>query len=291
MSDENNDKEATADAPTFVSKLPQGRQRFLAHAIEHALSIGRRTPEDFIRHFPPDAIMKGLEHKPNLRGKILAETTGLKEKIATKKSWQSAGDDLRIALDERETDAASVVESFHPDDRVLYLDDRKLWAFLIEGDFWTTSPKKKDEHARSRSHVAFMVERALVDELITHRAVIEGITVQQLVTCLPKSELGKIIEGALDNAHRNAPFTEADLLTARPPSVLVEYVPLTHIYQTVIVKIAKEHGYLEPPPQAAEETVEAPTSEPSDWVEVGGSDRPGEEGEEDEIGEEDFAIS
>src|SRR5689334_18427118 len=48
-------------APTFFSMLKEGRQRFLAHAIEHGFSCGRRTPEDFTRHFPPIAIMKGLE--------------------------------------------------------------------------------------------------------------------------------------------------------------------------------------------------------------------------------------
>ena len=45
----------------FASSLKEGHQRFLAHAIEHSFICGRRTASDFIRHFPPKAIMKGLE--------------------------------------------------------------------------------------------------------------------------------------------------------------------------------------------------------------------------------------
>jgi hypothetical protein len=71
---------------TFASKLDKGRERFLAHAIEHALETGRRTPEDFIRHFPPKAIMEGLAQEPKLRGAILVLTTGLKPKISEKKT-------------------------------------------------------------------------------------------------------------------------------------------------------------------------------------------------------------
>src|SRR5690242_2431666 len=45
-------------APMFVSTFKEGAQRFLAYAIEHSFVCGRRTPHDFIRHFPPKAIMK-----------------------------------------------------------------------------------------------------------------------------------------------------------------------------------------------------------------------------------------
>ncbi len=299
MSDSKNDGATADERPSFSSGLPQGRQRFLAHVIEHSLAIGRRTPQDFIRHFPPDAIMKGLEGQPALRANILEYCTGLKRKIAMKKTWQSAGEDLQIALDERETNAEAVVASFDPDDRVRYLDDKKLWAFVIEGEFWSTPPKQKDKYDKAKAHTAYMLDRALTDELVTHRDIVDGITVAQLALCLPKAELGKIIEGALNNAHRNTPFTEADLLISRPPSVIVEYVPLSHIYETVIEpKIARIHGYVAPADGAAAAAAAAPvvasaaeTPAPSqrspdneDWVEVGG-----DASEEDEITEDDFA--
>ncbi|HEY6557387.1 MAG TPA: hypothetical protein VI072_08940 [Polyangiaceae bacterium] len=299
MSDTNGAKaDVDSSRTSFSSALPQGRQRFLAHVIEHSLAIGRRTPQDFIRHFPPHAIMNGLEAQPALRANILEYCTGLKRKIAMKKSWQSAGEDLQIALDERETDAEAVVAAFDPDDRVRYLDDKKLWAFVIEGEFWSTPPKQKDKYDKAKAHTAYMLERALIDELLTHRDIVDGITVAQLALCLPKAELGKIIEGALNNAHRNAPFTEADLLISRPPSVIVEYVPLSHIYETVIEpKIARVHGYVAgadagatagaaPPAEAA--AVSQRPGDNEDWIDAGNA---AEGTEEDEISEDDFASA
>src|SRR5689334_3860745 len=63
-------------APLFQSTFKEGHQRFLAYAIEHSFVCGRRTPQDFIRHFTPHAIMKGLENQAGLRAAILVLTTG-----------------------------------------------------------------------------------------------------------------------------------------------------------------------------------------------------------------------
>src|SRR5262245_30448359 len=98
----------------FASKLGEARERFLAHVIDHGFAIGRRSPEDFIRHFPPAAIMNALGGRPSLRANILVLTTGTKMKIALRKSAESAGQDLQIALDEGETDAESIVTLFDP---------------------------------------------------------------------------------------------------------------------------------------------------------------------------------
>ncbi|MGC4067517.1 MAG: hypothetical protein QM784_23305 [Polyangiaceae bacterium] len=228
----------------FESKLSDGRQRFLAFAIEHALHVGRRSARDFIRHFPPEVIMEGMADKPDLRAEILAQTTGLKLKIAAKKSWQSAAEDLRIALSEGETNPDAVIAVYHPDDRVRYLDARRLWSFLIEGEFWNVAPTKSEDYRIGKQHIAFLLDRALTEGLITHRVIIEGITVAELATRLPKAELGKIIEGALAAGQRKMPFTEVELWNALTASVLVEYVPLAHLWNSVISpKIADVHGY------------------------------------------------
>jgi hypothetical protein len=230
----------------YTSKLSEGRQRFLAYVIEHGLEIGRRTHADFIRHFPPSAIMDGLKNQPRLRAAILVLTTGVKQKIAVKKSAASAADDLQIALDEGETDAESIVTLFNPDDRVRFLDERKLWAYVVEGDFWNTSPSKKEDFERAKEHVAFMLDRALTDKLVTHRDVVDGVTVDELVTRLPKAELGKIITAALEHGHRDTPFKDENLIAATPSATLVRFIPLSHIYKTVIEpKIAASHGYVE----------------------------------------------
>ena len=230
--------------PPFQSALKEGHQRFLAHVIEHSLSCGRRTAEDFVRHFTPRTIMKGLEHEPALRASILVLTTGLKEKIALKKEWEDATVDLQIALEEGETDANSVVALFGADDRVRFLDPAKIWQFINEGEFWKSSSSNKVHADVARNHIAFMLERAFEDKLITHRDVVEGVSVEELANRLPKAELGRIIMHALQNADRGTSFTEADLIATTPPRTLVQYVPLAHLWESVIVpKIAERHGY------------------------------------------------
>ena len=227
-----------------TSTLSKGRERFLAHVIEHGFEVGRRSPEDFVRHFPPTLIMEGLRDQPKLRANILVAATGLKEKVAIKKSWESCADDLQIALDEGETDAPLVMKVFQMDDRVRYLDAKLLWSYVTEGEFWKISPSRQKEYAAAKSHMAFMLARALDDKLVTHADIVEGITVEELASRLPKSELGKIIKGALDCGKRNAPFTETDLLGSMPPDVLVNYMPLFQVWDSIIeTKIAFEHGY------------------------------------------------
>lgn len=309
----NNPAGEASDKPQsqFQSKLDKGRERFLAHCIEHQLETGRRSAEDFIRHFPPEQIMQGLGAKADLRAAILVLTTGLKQKIAEKKSWQSAAEDLQIALDEGETDAESVAAVFDPDDRVRYLDHKRIWKFLIEAEFWNAPATNRQAHELAKDNVAFMIERALHDRLVSHREVIEGITVAELAKRLPKAELGKLIEAALGKARSNAPFTEVDLLKEMPAFVLVEYVPLPHIWSTVIEpKIAAAHDYLEVPDAAAPviETasddllsevvsIDSPQEESlspvsQDWVEVPGSEAPPAPAgmDDDEISDDDFAM-
>jgi hypothetical protein len=229
---------------TRSSTLSKGRERFLAHVIEHGFEVGRRSPEDFVRHFPPTLIMEGLKDQAKLRADILVLATGVKEKVAVKKSWESCADDLQIALDEGETDAGAVMKVFQMDDRVRYLDHKALWSYITEGEFWKISPSRQKEYAAAKSHMAFMLGRALEDKLVTHADIVEGITVEELASRLPKSELGKIIKGALDCGKRNAPFTETDLLGSMPPDVLVNYMPLFQVWDSIIEnKIAVEHGY------------------------------------------------
>ncbi len=265
------------DTNDLRSKLEHGRQRFLVYTLEHALQIGRRTPQDFIRHFPPRAIMEALSLRPDLRASLLVPTTGLKHRIALKKTWQSAGEDLQSALDEGETQAKAIVESFAPDDRVLYLPDKKLWAFIVEGQFWKVSVKEdKAAYAMAQQHLAYMLDRALIDGLITPRDIVDGIGVVELCNRLPRSEMASLFSAALDGGRKGTPFTDKDLLATLPPTTLVQHVPLTHIYEAVIhARIASAHGYLPveekaapapapalaaeaPPPAAAEPVAAAP---------------------------------
>jgi hypothetical protein len=135
----------------------------------------------------------------------------------------------------------SLLES---DDRVRYLDHKALWSYVTEGEFWKVSPSRQKEYAAAKGHMAFMLTRALEDRLLTHADIVGGITVDELASRLPKSELGKIIKGALECGKRGAPFTEADLLGSMPLDTLVNYLPLFQVWDAIIdTKIAAEHGY------------------------------------------------
>jgi len=246
--------------PQLSSNLKSGRERFLSLVIQHGLATGRRTSEDFVRHFPPQVIMEGLRDRASLRAKILVPTVGTRQRVALKKSWQSAADDLDISLAEGETEAKAVVELFAPDDRVTYLEPTELWDYITEGDFWNASGK---DAKLAQRHVAFMLSQALEEKLITHEDVVGGLTVAELSVRLSKDALGRIIEEALRRGKTGAAFTELDLLQALPPEELVTFVPLPHIWKTVIEpKIAVEHGYMQRPAEDGEPRSGPQVSEP-----------------------------
>jgi hypothetical protein len=264
----NTDSHMSQLGSAFESKLGDGRQRFLAHAIEHAFNVARRSAEDFMRHFPPEVIMEGMAAHPELRASILTQTTGLKRKIALKKSWQAAAEDLRIALTEGETDAVTIVSLLDPDDKVRYLPRTKIWAFLAEGGFWNVTVSRSNEHRIAKEHIAFLLERALKDGLITHRDIVDGITVTELSVRLPKSELGRIIDGAVLAGREKKPFTDLDLWALLTAPVLVEHVPLTHIWSTVIAaKIAAVHGFSSGA-DSAPTSVASTSATDQEWVEL-----------------------
>ena len=208
--------------------------RFMAHVMENGLNVGLRTDQDFIRHFPPMEIMTGLAERPDLRANILVPTTGVRSKIAMKKDAESAGRDLQISLDEGETTAQLIVSLFHPDDRVRYLDQVRLWDYIIEPRFWTIERKQTSDFERAKAHMAFILDRAIEEKLVTHREIVEGITVAHLVKCLPPAELTAILETALNNSHSNKPFTEQDFLRAFPTIKLTESVQLSVLWEQVV---------------------------------------------------------
>lgn len=226
------------------SQLEPGMLRFLAHVIENGLQAGLRTQQDFIRHFTPKDIMQGLAERPDLRANILVPTTGVRPKIALKKTAESAGLDLQIALDEGETDAELIVSLFHPDDRVRYLDTTRLWNYIIEPKFWTTEAKDGNAHTQAKAHMAFIVARAIEDHLVTHRDVVDGISVGTMVNYLPPTEMQSMIEKALSNSRNGTPFTEQNLLEAVPATKMMEHIPLSVVWnQVVCPKIAEKKDF------------------------------------------------
>lgn len=265
------EEEPTAE---FISRLGGARQRFLAHVVEHGLTAGRRTPADFIRHFPPEVLMEALRHRPELRAHILVPTTGVKQAIAEKKSVESAAEDLRIAIDVGETDAETIVALLGPDERVRYLDNRALWDYVAEGDFCKVNDGIDFEIARA--HVSYVIEKALAESLITPRDIVDAIGVDELAALLPREELGHLLAAALERGRDRKPFRDEDLLASVPVPTLTEHVALDVIWRRVVVRrVAEPHGFAEvvtasvsasvaPPPPEPDVTDDEVTPEPSE---------------------------
>jgi hypothetical protein len=88
-----------------------------------------------------------------------------------------------------------------------------------------------------------MIDRALRDRLLTHRDVVEGITVAKLAELLPRVELAKLLTAALEQGRSQKPYLETNLLAAIPVTTLVQHVPLPWVWDHVVVpKIAAALG-------------------------------------------------
>ena len=223
------------------SKLGIPRQRFLSDVCEHALSTGRRSPADFVRHFPPQALMTALVSRADLRAKILFATVGMRTPIGERKSPEAAAADLELALEVGETDPETIVTLLEPDERVRHLDERALWAFITEGDFWNSTDGLELEIASA--HVSFILERALAEKLVTEREIIDSLTVEQLARSLPHEKLVQLLSRALERGREDRPFREGDLLYMVPISSLAEHVPLPLLWNDVVVRrIAEPRG-------------------------------------------------
>jgi len=240
-------KISTDTTATFKSSLKTGAERFLAQALAHALAQGFRTADDFLRHFKPLDLMVALESAHELRAEILVKAAGVHQKIAIKKSTTSGAEDLRIAIEEGLTDAAAILELFPADDRVRYLEAPRLWAFLVEDEFWSTLNAEANRE-RAIGRMTFTLENALREDLISLADIADGITFEMLSTRLPHKELQKLVAHALKLGRERKPLTEEALLDSVSLPQIVGYVPLEHVWKSVVVeRVAKPSGFLSAP--------------------------------------------
>jgi hypothetical protein len=264
-------------ADQFVSKLGEGRAAFLAEFCQYCLAVQERSPEDFIRHFSCERIMKSLENEPKKRAAILVAATATHEKIAPKMSATAAGETLQIALDEELTSAGQVVELFQPDDRQRHLEDAELWAFATEGEPWKIK-KASPDFSRAQGVVGYGLERALHHKLLDAKALVSALTVLKLTQRLPAEQLAKIIEGSLDKPQK---FSHQHLIDLVQPGILLQYLPLDYVWQRVVEPlIADQHGY------AKSSSAEGP-SEPAEFsTDDSEAERASSEAEADLFGDE-----
>jgi hypothetical protein len=227
----------------FKSELKTGAERFLSQVIVSALQDGWRTPDDFLRHFKAQDLMQGLEKSPDLRANVLVKAAGVHERIAKKKSTNSAAEDLRIALDEGISTASDVLELIPPDDRVRCLDRAKLWGFVTEEHFWASDSSVAGDRAVQR--MVFFLEAAIGESLLSLGDIADGITFETISTRLPLKELQRVVKYALEQGRKKNPLTEQGLLEVVALKDLVGHVPLDHVYKRVLVaKVAQPSGFI-----------------------------------------------
>ncbi len=231
----------SSGADGFVSGLGKGREAFHSEVTEYCLRVGERTPEDFLRHFSCSKIMIALASRPMERARIISELTGVHERVANKLSPENAGETLQIALDEGVTTPKDIVRLFQADDRQRYLNRHELWSFDTEGKPWKASASDSAAHGRAEKYIAYIIDRAIDNLLVSHEEIVNGLGVVKLAGWLPSEMLGQIIETALKKSDK---FTEEDLLRAAPASSLVSHVPLDYLWDKVVVPlIAEQHDY------------------------------------------------
>jgi hypothetical protein len=250
----------TAPRSSFKSALGTRAERFLAQQVVYALEQGWRTADDFLRHFGPRVLMEALANADELRSDMLVKAAGVHQKLAQKKSLESGAEDLQLALDEGITKPEDVLELFPPDDRVRYLDPKKLWTFLTEDEFFFTLPAE-EQLPKAVERMTFMVEDALSEGILTLQSVADGITFDEISRRLPVASLQHIVKHALLAGRLGVPLTEEMLLEAVPLDAIVRYIPLDHVWNEVIIaKVARPEGLL---PPEAEESAEAAAASPT----------------------------
>ena len=223
--------------PPAASGPTASGRRFLAQLMEHAFREGWRTPDDFVKHFPAHVIMAALKSAPELRVAILAAATGIYEEILRRKSPALAAEDLRLALDEGTTNSQQLLAVFSAEDRVRYLDPRKIWDFLAEDHFWQLETDASEELRRSATErMVFTLTQALQERLLTLRDILDGLTYEAVADSLSPHELRSVVRYALVKGRDGIGLNEKVLLEVLPLEKLVRSLPLEHIWHEVVIR-------------------------------------------------------
>jgi len=232
---------------SYKSGLEQAPARFLSRVIQHTLSNAWQTPDDFLQHFGPSAIMRSLAGADQLRSKLLVTLANVHEKIATKKSIDSAAEDLNLALEEGISTPEALLEQFPADERVRYLKGALLWNFVFEDAFhkMTTSDGEM-AHGRAVRRMTFLLECALNESILSLGQIADGIGFARIADCLPPEELRKVLVRAFECGRRSEALTEPRFLDVVALGKLISYVPLEVIWnQVILAHLAQPNGWVE----------------------------------------------
>ena len=230
--------------PGSSAAPPASARRFLAQLMEYCFREGWRTPDDFVKHFPAQTMMAALKSAPELRVAILAAATGIYEEILRRKSPALAAEDLSLALDEGTTSSMQLLAAFSPEDRVRYLDARKIWDFIADDQFWRYDPEATDEQRQAAAdRMGHTLSLAVQERLLTLRDILEGLTYEAVADSLSPNELRAVVRHALLKGRDGIALSEKVLLEVLPLDKLMRSMPLEHIWSDVVLRrIALPNG-------------------------------------------------
>ena len=204
--------------------------------MEYCFREGWRTHDDFVKYFPASTIMAALKTAPELRVAILATATGIYEEILRRKSPALAAEDLATALEEGTTSSQQLLAVFSPEDRVRYLDPRRIWDFLAEDQFWRfDSEASEAQRQGAAERMTFMLMQAVQERLITLRDILEGVTYEAVADSLSPHELRTVVRHALVRGRDGIGLNEKVLLEVLPLDKLMRSMPLEHIWHEVVI--------------------------------------------------------
>ncbi len=249
---------------SFSSGLDQAPARFLSRIIQHTLQNDWQTPDDFLQHFGPSEIMQSLAKADALRAKLLVKLANVHEKIAVKKSIESAVEDLRLVLEEGITTPEAILEQYTSDDQVKYLKGAALWGFVFEDPFHKTTHADGDvAHSRAVRRMTFLIECALDEGILNLEQLVDGLGFECIAENLPPDQLRKLLVSALRHGRQKEPLTESELLDVVALPKLLGLVPLEVTWQHVVLdRIAKAQGWTDGAPVTTTESSEGSGSSP-----------------------------
>jgi hypothetical protein len=228
----------------FDSHHTTGRERYLAQVMEYVLAESWANGEDFLRHFPPRKIITTLKDQDDLRVELLVKAGKVHEKLAAKKSIESAAEDLELAVSEGICEPREVLEVFKPDDRITHLEATELWKFANEGEFYSVGAIDTD-YERVLARIVFMIEQALDQRLLTLEDIGDALTFDEIASLMPIERLQDVVRHALKEGRTGDPLTEESLLSIVPLPELLGFFDLEQVWKRVILaKVAGPQNYI-----------------------------------------------
>jgi len=236
------------------------------HLAPHAV----RTAAAFYKKFPASTVMNALEHRPDLRARVVQALTAgppsltrrmspavitaqiellVERDIPTEERVVRAEDDRRLSVVEL------YLKYLDPVNLAAYLPAREIWAYESSGAWWQNASDA------TKRLMAAEIKSIRKHKILTDSELLDTIGDAVLERDLP-ADVRPPGRGAARRAAKDkVPFTDTDMFdsvrnadgTRDLVDSLVESVPLAHL-RLLVTRAAEVLGLVDPAPVAADTT-------------------------------------